>query len=64
MVAQNSIGEPLASDDVQRAALMRDLGPFRRQAGLLEKVLGLLQILLGEDAHADALGLAARRALA
>ena len=50
--------------DMQRAALVRDLDPFRRQARLVEKRLRLLQVLLGEDAHADALGLrlAARRA--
>src|SRR5262245_35023148 len=43
--------------DVERAALVRNLDPFRRQAGLLKKRLGLLQVLLGEDAHPDALGL-------
>ena len=43
--------------DMQRAALVRDLDPFRRQAGLVEKRLGLLQVFLGEDAHADTLGL-------
>jgi hypothetical protein len=43
--------------DVQRAALVWNLDPFRRQAGLLEKDLGLLQVLLGEDAHPDTLGL-------
>ncbi len=36
---------------------MRRLDPFRRQAGLVEEHLGLLQILFAEDAHADALGL-------
>ena len=42
---------------MQGAALVRDLDPFRRQSGLVEKRLGFLQILLAEDAHADALGL-------
>src|SRR4029453_15399398 len=42
---------------MQGAALVRDLDPFRRQAGLVEKRLGLLQILFAEDAHAHALGL-------
>src|SRR4029453_8562440 len=43
--------------DMQGAALVRDLDPWRRQAGFVEKRLGLLQILFAEDAHADALGL-------
>ena len=43
--------------DMQRSALMRDVDPFRRQSGLVEKCLRFLQILLAEDAHADALGL-------
>src|SRR5258708_28320724 len=43
--------------DMQGAALVRNLDPFRRQAGSVEKRLGLLQILVAEDAHADALGL-------
>jgi hypothetical protein len=43
--------------DVQSSALVRDFDPLRRQTGLFEERLGLLQILLGEDAHADALGL-------
>src|SRR5215470_16878525 len=43
--------------DVQGAALVRDVDPCRRQAGLVKKCLGLLQILVAEDAHADALGL-------
>ena len=43
--------------DMQGAALVRDLDPCRRQTGLVEKGLGLLQILVAEDAHADALGL-------
>ena len=43
--------------DMERAALIRPLHPLRRQAGLLEIMLGLLQILLGEAAHADALRL-------
>src|SRR6202040_1845279 len=43
--------------DMQSAALVEDLGPCRRQAGFVEKRLGLLQILVAEDAHADALGL-------
>src|SRR4029077_5572011 len=43
--------------DMQRSALVRALPPLRRQSGLLEKCLRLLQILLAEDAHADALGL-------
>src|SRR4029453_5167350 len=42
---------------MQGAALVRDLDPFRRQAGLVEKRLGLLQILFAENAHAHALGL-------
>ena len=41
--------------DVQRAALVRHLDPFRRQAGALEHVLGLVEILLGVDPQADAL---------
>src|SRR5215831_10471794 len=47
---------------MQGAALVRDLDPCRRQAGFVEKRLGLLQILFAEDAHAHALGprLAAR----
>ena len=43
--------------DMQGAALVRNLDPCRRQAGFVEKRLGLLQILVAEDAHADALGL-------
>src|SRR6516164_9946232 len=43
--------------DMQGAPLVRDLDPCRRQAGFVEKRLGLLQILVAEDAHADALGL-------
>src|SRR5215813_13813562 len=42
---------------MQGAPLVRDLDPFRRQAGFVEKGLGLLQILFAEDAHAHALGL-------
>ena len=42
---------------MQGAALVRNLDPCRRQAGFVEKRLGLLQILVAEDAHADALGL-------
>ena len=41
---------------VQGATLVRDLDPLRRQAGLFEKGLRLFQIVLGENAHADALG--------
>src|SRR5205807_266839 len=47
---------PAGVRDMQRAPLMRDIDPIRRQAGALEKRLGLLQILLGEHAHADTLG--------
>jgi hypothetical protein len=49
-------------DDMQRAALVRNLDPFGRHAGGSEEPLCLFQIFLGEDAHADALGfrLAAR----
>src|SRR5262249_3313948 len=43
--------------DMQGAPLVRDLDPCRRQAGFVEKRLGLLQILFAEDAHAHALGL-------
>src|SRR5262245_21913982 len=57
MLAQNSIGAPLASVTCRRSPLVRDLDPFRRQSGLVEKRLRLIQILLAEDAHADALGL-------
>ena len=42
--------------DVQGAALVRHLDPFRRQA-LFEMRLRLLQVLLGEHPHADPLGL-------
>ena len=42
---------------MQGASLVRDLDPLRRQPGLVEEHLGLLQILLGEDAQTDSLGL-------
>src|ERR1700722_9162602 len=43
--------------DMQGAALVRPLDPLCRQAGLLEISFRLFQILLGEAAHADPLGL-------
>src|SRR2546423_7386046 len=42
---------------MERAPLMRNLDPLCRQALLVEEQLGLLQILLRENAHADALRL-------
>ena len=47
---------------VQGLALIRPLHPLRGQAGFLEIVLRLLQILLGETAHADALRFGRARA--
>src|SRR5262249_56046697 len=43
--------------DMQRAALVRHLDPFCRQAGFVEERLGFPQILFAENAHADPLGL-------
>ena len=48
---------PARIRNVQGASLVRDLRPLRRQPGFLEEHLGLLQILLGEDAQTDSLGL-------
>src|SRR5580704_18652894 len=48
---------------MERAALVRPLNPLRRQAGILEISFRLFQILLGEAAHADPLGLRRARAL-
>ncbi len=49
--------------DVQGAALMRTFDPLRRQSGLFEIELRLLQIFLAEAAHADPLGLRCAGAL-
>ena len=48
---------------MQRPALIRPLDPLRRQSGFLEIGFRFFQILLGEAAHADALGFGRARAL-
>ncbi len=52
---------PVHVRHVQRTALMRHLGPLGGQAQLLEMVLRLLQVLLGEDPQADPLCLGLTR---
>jgi hypothetical protein len=49
--------------DVQGPALVRPLDPKRWQVRFFEIMLRLFQILLGEAAHADPLGLRGARAL-
>ena len=54
MVAQNSNGVPSGSAHVQGPALVRRLDPSGGQAGAAIERLGLVEVLLGEHAQADA----------